>query len=150
VLEDNFKVLNAEPPSENYRFTGSNAPGQLFLPKEPVTLNFDFPKDGDSATVKEFAIEIQEITTRNPDARTKEGFTDTSGNALLLALEGQPTRVGLTVKFTDKPRAEFEVKNFPLPERYGTYAMILLRGDKRQFFRHIGEAPTATLRRHGR
>ena len=39
ILEDNLKVLKANAPDENYRFVGSNAPGQLFLPKEQATLN---------------------------------------------------------------------------------------------------------------
>ena len=34
----------------------------------------------------------------------------------------------LEVHFTDKPRAEFEFNNFPLPEKFGTHALILIRG----------------------
>ncbi len=141
VLSENLKVLNATPPDENYRFAGSNAPGQIFLPKEQVTLKFDFAKGSDNGAVRDLAIELQEITTRNPEARTKEGFTDTSGNAPLIGLESPPARVPLTVNFTDKPRTEFEVRNFPLPERHGTYAMILVRGDKRQFLGTLARVP---------
>ena len=141
VLEDNLKVLGAGAPDENYRFVGSNAPGQLFLPKERATLRFDFAKGGDQGTVRDFAIEIQEITTRDPDARSKGGFTDTSGNAPLIGLEGQTARVPLEVHFTDKPRAEFEVPNFPLPEKFGTYALVLTRGEKRQFLATLARVP---------
>jgi hypothetical protein len=141
VLEDNLKVFKANAPDENYRFVGSNAPGQLFLPKEQATLKFDFAKGGDNGTVRDFAIEIQEITARDPDARAKGGFTDTSGNAPLIGLEGQPARVPLEVNFTDKPRTEFEIKNFPLPERFGTYALILTRGEKRRFLATLARVP---------
>ena len=141
VLEDNLKVLKANGPDENYRFVGSNVPGQLFLPNEPATLMFDFGKGSDNGTVRDFAIEVQEITARDPDARAKGGFTDTSGNAPLIGLEGQPARVPLEVNFNDKPRREFEIKNFPLPERFGTYALILTRGGKRQFLATLARVP---------
>ena len=141
VLEDNLKVLKAGAPDENYRFVGSNAPGQLFLPGEQPALKFDFAKGGDQGTVRDFAVEIQEITTRDPDARSKGGFTDTSGNAPLIAVAGQATKVPLEVHFTDKPRAEFEFKNFPLPEKFGTYALILIRGEKRQFLATLARVP---------
>jgi hypothetical protein len=141
LLEDNLKILKAKAPDENYRFMGSNAPGQLFLPREQVALKFDFAKGGDHGTVDEFAIEIQEITTRDPDAPSKGGFTDTSGNAPLIGLEGRPSRVPLKFHFSESPRAEFEVKNFPLPERFGTYALILTRGERRQFLATLARVP---------
>ena len=141
VLEDNLKVLKANAPDENYRFIGSNAPGQLFFPREQATLKFDFAKGSDNGAVGDFAIEIQEITARDPDASAKGGFTDTSGNAPLIGLEGQPARVPLEVSFTNKPRTEFEIKNFPLPEKFGTYALILTRGDKRQFLATVARVP---------
>jgi hypothetical protein len=141
VLEDNLNVLNASAPDENYRFVGSNAPGQLFVPREPVTLKFEFAKVNDSGTVRDFRIELQEITTRNPDARTRGGFTDTSGYAPMIGLEGQPTRVPITVQFSGEARTEFEVQNFPLPEKFGTYAMILIRGDKRHFLGTVARVP---------
>ena len=90
VLAANMKVLRCEMPNTTYRFSGSNAPGQLFLPGEPVDIKLVFAKGKDQGEVKEFAIEIQEITTRNPEARIKEVFTDTGGNAPLIALEGKP------------------------------------------------------------
>lgn len=147
VLEDNLKVLKASAPDENYRFVSSNAPGQLFLPREQPALKFDFARGADSGIVEDFAIEIQEITTRDPDSRSKGGFTDTSGNAPLIGLEGQPIRVPLRVRFTDEPRTEFEVENFPLPEKFGTYALILTRGEKRQFLATLARVPQP--RAHG-
>ena len=47
----------------------------------------------------------------------------------------------LEVHFTDKPRAEFEVTNFPLPEKFGTYALVLTRGEKRQFLATLARVP---------
>ncbi len=141
LLEDNLKVLKADAPDENYRFMGSNAPGQLFLPGEPVALKFDFVKGTQPGAVQDFAIEIQEITTRDPDARSKGGFTDTSGNAPLVALEGQAGRVPLKVHFANNVRAQFEIKNFPLPEKFGTYALMLIRGEKRQFLATLARVP---------
>ena len=141
VLEDNLKVLRAGAPDESYRFVGSNAPGQLFLPKERATLKFDFAKGGDQWTLRDFAIEIQEITTRDPDARSKGGYTDTSGNAPLIGLVGPPAKVPLEVHFSEGPRTEFEMNDFPLPEKFGTYALILIRGDKRQFLATLARVP---------
>ncbi len=141
LLEDNFKVLNVNAPDENYHFVGSNAPGQLFLPKEEVKLRFNFAKGTDTGSVKDFAIEVQEITTRDPDARSKGGFTDTSGDAPLIGREGEALRVPIEVQFTEQPRAEFEIKNFPLPEKFGTYALILCRGEKRQFLATLARVP---------
>ena len=139
VLDENLKILNAARPDERRKFAGSNVPGQLFFPGEPVDLDFDFAREDNGAG---YAIELQEITTRDPDSRTNAGFTDTSGNAPRIAREGAPIQVPLEVNFTDAPRVQFGVRNFPLPEKFGTYAMILMRGDgQRQFLGTLARVP---------
>jgi hypothetical protein len=141
VLGANMKVLRCDMPNANYRFAGSNAPGQLFLPGEPVDIKLVFAKGQERGEVQGFAVEIQEITTRDPEARIKEAFTDTGGNAPLIALEGKPITQPIAVRFGDKPQAAFEVKGLPLPARFGTYALVLTRGAKRQFLASLCRVP---------
>ena len=70
---DDMMVLKSEAPNENYRFMGSSVPGQLFLPKEQATLKFNFDKGSDNSSVRDFAIEMQEITTRGIRVRAVRG-----------------------------------------------------------------------------
>jgi hypothetical protein len=141
VNTDNMAQLKCAKPDTVYAFTGSNAPGQLFVPNEPVNLTFSFTKGADAGTVKDFGIEIQEITTRDPNAMSKSGFSDTAGFAPLLGLEGKPILVPITVTFDDKPKATVTLNNFPLPQRFGTYALVLVRGNKRQFLASLARVP---------
>jgi hypothetical protein len=141
ILPENLAQLKCDPPTATYRFLGSNAPGQLFCPGEAVTLSLAMKRGADVGEVKEFALELQEITTRDPEARTKGAWTDTAGDAPLIALEGQPIRMPLLVTFTDKPETTLEVKNVPLPARFGTYALMLTRGAKRQFLGTLARVP---------
>jgi len=89
------------------------------------------------------AIEIQEITTRDPARKIggREGYTDTAGHAPLVGLAGKPIVHRLDVAFGDKPEAEVEVRNLPVPQRFGTYALILLRGKGRQFLGTVARVP---------
>jgi len=143
VLKENMEVLKCQEPDEKYHFAGSNAPGQLFLPGEPVNLKLVFVKGNDSGAVADFALEIQQITTRDPQRKTRspEGFTDTSGNAPLLGLEGKPITHPLKVSFDDKPQLQFDAVNVPIPAKLGTYAVILTRGNTRQFLCTVARLP---------
>jgi len=144
VLEPNMKVLNCAMPNTNYRFLGSSAPGQLFLPGEPVNIKLALKKGkGD------LAIEIQEITTRDPERKAKAegGYTDTAGHAPLIGLEGKPILHPLKVTYGDKAEAQVEVKNLPVPARFGTYALVLVRGKSRQFLGTVARVPKP--RAHG-
>lgn len=142
LLKENMALLHCDGPGVDYRFTGSNAPGQLFMPGEEVTVNLKMKKGDDQGIVKDFTIEIQEISTRNPEARSKEAWTDTSGGAPLIGLEGAAVKVPLKITFTDAAEADVKIEKFPLPARNGIYALILQRGDKRQFLATIGRVPT--------
>jgi hypothetical protein len=141
VLQANMHVLRCDLPNATYRFVGSNAPGQIFLPGEPVDIKLIFTKGQDQGEVRDFAIEIQEITTRDPEARIKEAFTDTGGNAPLIALEGKPITHPIAVRFGEQPETAFEVKGVPVPARFGTYALVLTRGPKRQFLASLCRVP---------
>lgn len=142
VLNPNMQVLTCEMPNTTYRFVGSNAPGQLFFADEPVHVKLVFKKGGDRGSVA-FAIEIQEITTRDPERKVKglEGFTDTAGHALIIGLEGKPVTHPLKVTFDDKPEVAFEVKDLPVPKKLGTYGLMLVRGGKRQFLGSVARVP---------
>ena len=126
VLEANMKVLRCAMPDEADRFVGSTAPGQVFFADEPVTVHLSLTAGGGEA-----AIEIQEITTRDPAATIPGVFTDTAGEAPLIGREGKPVRHALRANFAGKDRADVTVKNLPVPKRFGTYALVLVRGGKR-------------------
>mgnify|MGYP000106109465 CR=1 FL=1 len=138
VLPANMKVLDCAMPDKDARFLGSSAPGQLFLPGEPVNITLALRK-----TDEALAIEIREITTRDPERRIAgmEGFTDTAGHAPLIGLEGKPIVHKLKVAFGERPEAQVEVQKLPVPERFGTYALILLRGKGRQFLGSVARVP---------
>jgi len=136
VLADNLEVLRCAPPDASARFLGSNAPGQVFLPGEAVNVRLALEKrPGD------LALEIQEISTRDPERKAKGSFTDTAGQAPLIGLEGKPIRHRLKVAFGDAAEAEAEVKGLPVPERFGTYALVLVAGGKRQFLGTVARVP---------
>ena len=143
VLEPNMKVLKAKMPDAENRFAGSNAPGQLFLPGEAVNIKLVLAK-GQDAGETGMAIEIQEISTRDPGRKVEgmEGYTDTAGNAPLIGLEGKPIEHKFKATFDDKPQASVEVPNVPVPERFGTYALLLVRGAERQFLATVGACPS--------
>ena len=142
VLAPNMKELKCDMPNETYRFAGSNAPGQLFLPDEPVSLKLVFKKGTDNGAV-DFAIEIQEIGTRTPGRVNEgmEGFTDTAGHAPLIDVIGKPVLHPVRVSFDDKPETQVDVQNLPLPKRFGTYALVLVRDAKRLFLASVCRVP---------
>lgn len=121
-------VLRAAKPDTTYRFLGSNAPGQLFFSGETALVKLAFTRGADSGEVRDFSLEIQEISTRNPEAKAKGAKTDTSGDAPLIGLEGTLLNVPLVVPFSEAPETQIEVP-LPLPARFGTYALILVRGE---------------------
>jgi hypothetical protein len=135
VLAENMGVLRCSMPEAGNRFVGSSAPGQLFMPGEPVNVTLALAKGGDSGKV-DLAVEIQEITTRDPAATIKGAFTDTAGDAPLIGLEGKPIRHAFAVTFGAAAEAnaeKVEIKDLPVPARFGTYALVLERGGKRLF-----------------
>jgi hypothetical protein len=140
VLPENMKVLRCAMPDAKFRFAGSNAPGQLFLPGESVHVKLVLDKAAGEDR-SDFAIEIQEITTRDPQAKAKSAFTDTAGRAPLIGLEGRPIRHAFPVAPGGGPAAQVEVRDLPVPAKFGTYALILVRGEKRQFLATVARLP---------
>lgn len=147
VLPDNLKILRAQEPDTTYYFAGSNAPGQIFYADEPVNIKLVMTKGKDSGAVNDFGIEIQEVTTRDPNAHSTgmEGFTDTGGHATLFTPEDKPVQAPLKVLFTDAAEIHVDVPNIPVPKKYGTYALILTRGQgaiqHRQFLATVARVP---------
>ena len=139
-MEDaNLAVIKASKGIADYQFLGTNEPSAVFWPDDKVSLNFDFVKGNPS----DFNIELQEVTTRDPKASIP-GTTSIAGRALpLYGLEGKPVNIPVTVSFGSGPRTKFTMDNFPLPARFGTYAMILKTGGKRIFLGTIARVPAA-------
>jgi hypothetical protein len=137
---ENLALLRCEAPNETFRLAGSNAPSQIFWPDEAINLKGVFKKGSLSGAV-EFGLEIQEISTRDPEAKLKSGYTDTAGYAPKLGLEGKPVSHTFKVTFDDKPEAAVDITNVPVPKRFGTYALILSHENKRQFFGTLCRVP---------
>ncbi len=127
VIPENMAVLHARMPDKTYRFLGTNAPGQIFYPGETANVRLALTKGTDTGTVRDFALEIQEITTRSAEGRVQaDAFF---GSVPLIGLEGKPISVPMSVSFdAAKPETEVELKNVPIPAKFGTYALVLTRG----------------------
>jgi len=141
VLPDNLAVLKCAAPDANASLLESNAAGQLFYAGEVVNLKIFISKAIGSAGP--FVIELQEISTRDPEARSTsmEGFSDTAGHAPIIGLEGKPIEIPIEVAFDDKGEATLTLDNFALPARFGTYAVVLKAGSKRQFVASLARVP---------
>ena len=136
VLVPNMEVLKAEMPSDAATLVSANQQGQLYFPGEPVTLKIKLKKaDGP------VSVEIQEITTRDPEAKAKGAYTDTAGDASLIGLEGKPVKHDVQVDFGAGAEAEVELANLPVPEKFGTYALVITTGGKRHFLTSVARVP---------
>ncbi|HUU45219.1 MAG TPA: hypothetical protein VM118_05750 [Acidobacteriota bacterium] len=54
---------------------------------------------------------------------------------------GKPVLHPIRVTFDDKPETQVDVQNLPLPKRFGTYALVLVRDAKRQFLASVCRVP---------
>jgi hypothetical protein len=142
IQEDNMKELKCSLPNDRFRLVGSNAPGQVFVGDERVDLKLAFKK-GDLRGRVPFILEIQEVGTRTPGkvAGGMSGWTDTTGKAPLFDLIGFPVKHEFAVDLGERDEVAVEIPNLPVPRRFGTYALILIRGDDRQFLGTVARVP---------
>ena len=142
IQEDNMKELKCSLPNDRFRLVGSNAPGQVFVGDERVDLKLAFKK-GDLRGRVPFILEIQEVGTRTPGkvAGGMSGWTDTTGKAPLFDLIGSPVKHEFAVDLGGHDEVPVEISNLPVPRRFGTYALILIRGDDRQFLGTVARVP---------
>ncbi len=142
IQEDNMKELKCSLPNDRFRLVGSNAPGQVFVGDERVDLKLAFKK-GDLRGRVPFILEIQEVGTRTPGkvAGGMSGWTDTTGKAPLFDLIGSPVKHEFAVDLGGRDEVPVEIPNLPVPRRFGTYALILIRGDDRQFLGTVARVP---------
>ena len=142
IQEENMKELKCSLPNDRFRLVESNSPGQLFLSDETIDLKLAFKK-GDLNGNVPFSLEIQEVGTRTQGkvAGGMKGWTDTSGKAPLFDLIGTPVKHDFTVDFGGGDEIPVELKNLPVPKRFGTYALILCRGSERQFLGTVARVP---------
>ena len=142
IQEENMKELKCSLPNDRFRLVESNAPAQLFLGDETIDLKLAFKK-GDLKGNVPFSLEIQEVGTRTLGkvAGDMKGWTDTSGKAPLFDLIGNPLKHDFTVEFGGADEIPVELKNLPVPKRFGTYALILCRGSERQFLGTVARVP---------
>jgi hypothetical protein len=142
VHPQNMERLRCAMPDTTYRLAGSSAPGYLFYADEPVDVTLIFHEGKDAGTVRDFAIEIQEITMRLPEPAdpARAGAAD-FGPPNLIRAEGKAVTHPLAVTFGAGPEATVAVKDLPVPKRLGTYALVLVRGPKRQFLGTVCRVP---------
>lgn len=138
ILKDNLAVLKCALPDSSARLLGSNAPQQIFYADESVDLKLSFAKAPEN--VGPDAIEIQAITTRDPDKKIDdmEGFCDTGGHAPLIGLDGKPVTQPIKPTFDDKPQT---IANVAVPKRFGTYALVWVSGNSRRFLGTVARVP---------
>jgi hypothetical protein len=125
----NTLPLRCEKTNEVCRITAGNAPGFLYLPGERVDLTLEFRAGPDKGPIKDFALEIQGVHTRKPN-KTKE-YMDPYGYPDVLNLDGTPIRHPLEVTLEEGKATTVMAAGLPVPDRYGTYCVVLTRGDKR-------------------
>ena len=137
-----MKELKCSLPNDRFRLVGSNAPAQVFVGDERVDLKLAFKK-GDLNGRVPFSLEIQEVGTRTPGkvAGGMAGWTDTTGKAPLFDVIGSPVKHDFTVDFGGRDEVSVELQNLPVPKRFGTYALILVRGDERRFLGTVARVP---------
>jgi len=121
--------LECRETVKEYRLISGNAPAFLYFPGESVDLTFTFEKE-DAAVDGRYALEIQGVHTRRPNKATT--YVDPFGFPDILNLDGKPIRHPLSVDFGDRNEVTFEVRNVPIPEHFGTYCLILLKGEGQQ------------------
>lgn len=143
VVQANMQVLNARMPDRSYRFLGSNEPGHLFLLQQPIAIKLAIAKEKDSGEVRQFAVEIQGIGTRTPGRviDAVPSYLGASNREPLIELVGEAVAHPITVTFGGQPEAQVEVQNLQVPQRYGTFALILTRPGFRQFLGTVARVP---------
>ena len=136
-----MKELKCSLPNDRFRLVGSSAPGQVFVGDERVDLKLAFKK-GDLNGKVPFSLEIQEVGTRTPGkvAGGMAGWTDTTGKAPLFDVIGSPVKHEFAVDFGGD-EVPVQLQNLPVPKRFGTYALILVRGDERRFLGTVARVP---------
>ncbi|MBM2810128.1 MAG: hypothetical protein HW416_887, partial [Chloroflexi bacterium] len=139
VAKPALGVLRAAAPDASNRFVGSSAPGQLFFPDESVDVRLVLAREG----AEDMVIEMQEITLRDLDHRLDgmEGYTDGGGHAPVIELAGAPIRHQFRADLGSEAETALELRDLPLPARFGTYALVLDRGGKRQLLATVARVP---------
>lgn len=125
----NILPLRCKGTMKQYRLVRGNVPGFLYFRGEDVNLTFTFARTKDTKAEAQFVIEIQGVNTRKPN-KSKQ-YIDPFGYPDVLNLDGKPIRHPLKVSFGDKKEVTFDVPKLPVPERYGTYCLVLVNGAER-------------------
>ena len=125
----NILPLKCKETTRQYRLVKGDVPAFLYFPGEAVDLTFTFTRDGVANAEEDYVIEVQAVHTRRPN-KTKK-YIDPFGFPDILNLDGKPIRHAVKVAFGDKKEATFDVKGLPVPQRYGTYCLILIKGEER-------------------
>ncbi len=120
----NRVVLNTSPSSADNRLLKSDTPASLYFPGEAVNLKLQLTKADD----RSLALEIQGVHTRVPKKDTTQ-YIDPFGHPDVVNLDGPPVRHPFKVSWDEKGVATVELPKVPVPERFGTYVLLLLRGD---------------------
>ncbi len=135
VHPQNMERLDCAMPDETNRFVASSAPGQIFFADEPVHVTLAFK----AAAPGTHAIEIREIAQRRPDpGDAKITGLDDFGPPDLVAPFGEPIRHPLAAVVATN---RFEVRDLPVPARFGTYALVLCRDRTRTFLGTVARVP---------
>lgn len=135
--EGNALVLKCEYKKEkktvtlfnpHYQLKKCNAPGYAYFPGEAVNLTCLFHRDG-GADKQDYVLEIQGVHTRIP--KKSKIYIDPYGFTDVFSLDGKPVQHKVSVTFAEKKKwAEVEFKNVPVPDRYSTYCLVLVKKEE--------------------
>lgn len=126
----NEVVLKASPLARQNRFASDMvlpdgaAPAFIYFPGEPVNLKLQLTKADD----RPLALEIQGVHTRVPKKDLTQ-YIDPFGHPDVINLDGEPIRHPIAVAWGDQKQTVVDLAKVPVPERFGTYVLILLRGE---------------------
>lgn len=122
--EPNLVVLNASPATNAYRILPDGAPPAfLYYPRQPVDLKLALTR----ADGRPLALEIQGVHTRVPNKDLTQ-YIDPFGHPDVLNLDGKSIRHRFKVAWDEAGKATVALAGVPVPERFGTYVLLLLRG----------------------
>ena len=127
LLPENLKTMGCAAPDTRFMLVRSSQPGNVFYPGDPVDLTLKVTRGKEPLGA--VTIEVIEIAMR--ENKYLAGFSVMSAPPAVENL-GPRCKVGVAAAVEDKEgaTAEVEIKDIPVPARYGTYAVRVLPNGK--------------------
>jgi len=131
LLPENLKTMGCAAPDTRHMFVRSSQPGNVFYPEDPVDITVKVTRG--KRPLRSITLEIIEIATRqNRYLKGHSVMTPPPAVELL----GKRAKLDVRVALEDKPgaTATIDVKDVPVPKRYGTYVLSVAPNGKNPQF----------------